>query len=85
MVTTHPRAAVGAISARKIGTTEEAIPRWTAIDSIPWKRMWEDDHHWLPHMLGGRKFLGRFTFEGESMLWCEMLMDGAAEAQWQIA
>lgn len=63
--------------------TEEAIPRWTKLDEIPWKKMWEDDHHWLPHMLGGRKFLGRFVFEGERMKWCELMMDDDAVAGWQ--
>ena len=63
--------------------TEEAIPQWTALDAIPWNRMWEDDPHWLPHMLGGRKFLGKFTFRGESMQWCELIMDEVAVAQWQ--
>lgn len=64
--------------------TEEAIPRWTALDKIPWKRMWEDDHHWLPHMLDGKKFLGKFQFEGEQMLWCELLFNDAAVGQWQV-
>lgn len=62
--------------------TDEAIPRWTRISEIPWKRMWEDDHHWLPHMLDGRKFLGKFVFEGEKLQWCELLTDACAEAQW---
>jgi 8-oxo-dGTP diphosphatase len=30
--------------------------------------MWEDDHIWFPHMLAGRRFSGRFIFDGERML-----------------
>ena len=62
--------------------TDEAIPRWTDLNEIPWKKMWEDDHHWLPHMLEGKKFLGKFVFEGEKMLWCELLMDQTVEEKW---
>lgn len=52
--------------------TEEANPRWTEIDQIPWDQMWEDDRCWLPQMLEGQKFLGKFIFEGERMQWHEM-------------
>ena len=52
--------------------TEEAVPVWTALDAIPYDRMWEDDRHWLPLLLDERSFLGRFVFEGESMMWSEL-------------
>ncbi|WP_227021250.1 8-oxo-dGTP diphosphatase [Oceaniferula marina] len=52
--------------------TEEAIPLWTDLDQIPYDRMWEDDRCWLAGMLAGRKFFGRFIFEGETMLWHEL-------------
>ncbi len=63
--------------------TEEAIPRWTPLKAIPWHRMWQDDQHWLPHMLDGREFLGKFVFEEEKLLWCELLTDAAAAEQWK--
>ena len=58
-----------------IGTpteTDEAVPVWTPITSIPYTRMWEDDRHWLPLLLEETHFHGRFIFEGESMQWMEM-------------
>ncbi len=64
--------------------TDEAIPVWTDIDKIPWERMWEDDLHWLPKMLEGRKFLGKFVFEVEKIQWREILLDQSGEDQWMI-
>ena len=48
--------------------TDEAIPLWTPIAEIPYDEMWEDDELWVPHMLAGRHFVGRFIFDGEKML-----------------
>ena len=62
--------------------TDEAIPVWTAIEDIPWDQMWEDDAHWLPEMLQGKRFLGRFVFEKESIQWKEVLLGDAAVAGW---
>ena len=49
--------------------TDEAVPLWTALDAIPYERMWEDDRYWLPLLLEEQPFLGRFVFEGDRMLW----------------
>jgi 8-oxo-dGTP diphosphatase len=48
--------------------TDEAVPRWTRIDDIPYDRMWADDRLWIPHMLAGRPFDGRFLFDGDAMV-----------------
>jgi len=48
--------------------TEEAIPIWMKCSAIPYHEMWEDDIHWLPGLLAGRKFRGYFHFEEERML-----------------
>jgi 8-oxo-dGTP diphosphatase len=48
--------------------TEEAIPHWTALDAIPYDEMWEDDRVWLPLMLAGTTFSGRFVFDGDTLL-----------------
>ncbi len=51
-----------------VGATEEADPFWCHLDDIPFDRMWEDDRHWLPKMLSGEHPIGRFIFDGDSML-----------------
>lgn len=48
--------------------TDEAIPLWTPKDAIPYGEMWADDFLWLPHLLAGRFFRGRFLFDGDTML-----------------
>ena len=55
--------------------TEEAIPMWTHKYRIPYDLMWEDDQHWLPEMLEGRQFRGRFLFEGERIQWMKVDWD----------
>lgn len=47
--------------------TDEAVPMWTPLDRIPYQEMWEDDRHWLPALLEGRRFCARFVFDGEAM------------------
>ena len=37
-------------------------------DAIPYDEMWADDHLWVPHLLAGRRFAGRFVFDGDVML-----------------
>jgi hypothetical protein len=37
--------------------------------------MWEDDRHWLPHMLDGDKFLAKFIFQDEKIL-CKQIEFG---------
>lgn len=49
--------------------TAEAVPLWTSVGSIPYHQMWEDDIHWLPGMLAGRTFLGRFAFDRDRLRW----------------
>lgn len=48
--------------------TEEAIPRWTPLDAIPYDEMWADDIYWLGGVLAGRCFRAWFDFDGETML-----------------
>ena len=54
--------------------TTEAKPNWISVNEIPYGKMWTDDRIWVPHMLAGRKFTGRFLFDGDSMLGCEMTL-----------
>ena len=48
--------------------TDEAIPLWYSLDEIPYKEMWEDDKYWLPLVLKGQRFHGRYLFDGDQML-----------------
>ncbi len=48
--------------------TEEATPIWMPTERIPYDQMWEDDELWLPLVLRGRQFSGRFIFDGDTML-----------------
>ena len=48
--------------------TREARPFWCPISEIPFERMWTDDQYWLPQALSGERVLGRFVFEGETLL-----------------
>jgi len=64
--------------------TEEAVPVWTKIEDIPWDKMWEDDAHWLPQMLEGHKFCGKFVFEGERIQWRDIQLDDAGVKAWMV-
>ena len=55
--------------------TDEAVPLWTPLDQIPYHRMWADDVFWLPQMIAGHTFHGRFVFAGERITWQEVLFD----------
>ncbi len=48
--------------------TDEAIPLWFDLDKIPYQEMWEDDDLWIPLMLAGKSFTGRFLFDSDTML-----------------
>jgi 8-oxo-dGTP diphosphatase len=48
--------------------TDEALPLWTPLEAIPYHEMWADDILWLPHLVGGRKFLAWFDFNDDAML-----------------
>lgn len=56
--------------------TIEATPIWTPLDRIPYERMWADDRIWFPLMLEHRPFVGRFLFDDDLMLGCEIIPDG---------
>lgn len=49
-------------------STPEADPFWCSEKQIPYEKMWTDDSWWLPHLLEGRPFSGRFIFDDEKMI-----------------
>lgn len=55
--------------------TDEALPLWMPIDSIPYDEMWADDIYWLPGVISGGTFRGYFHFDGEKMLSKQILWD----------
>jgi len=55
--------------------TAEAKPLWFPVDSIPYERMWQDDGLWLPLLLRGERFQGRWLFDGDRMLDHELVTD----------
>jgi 8-oxo-dGTP diphosphatase len=58
------------------GESTEADPFWCGENDIPYDGMWADDSWWLPHLLAGRQFSGRFVFDGETMLSLNLDVEG---------
>ena len=48
--------------------TEEMKPQWFHVNNIPYDKMWPDDKYWLPLFLAGKKFKGRFIFQGQDKI-----------------
>lgn len=49
--------------------SDEMIPKWFTLDTIPLPRMCADDKYWLlPALTGGHPITGTFFFESEKML-----------------
>lgn len=49
--------------------TDEMRPQWFSEESLPVDQMWPDDRFWLPLMLAGKRFEGRFRFgDGHEIL-----------------
>jgi len=48
--------------------TDEAVPLWTPLHEFPFERMWADDRLWIPLMLAGRPFSGRFVFDADRIV-----------------
>lgn len=46
--------------------SREIVPTWFAIDEIPYERMWDDCHYWLPHILNGERLRARFEFNADN-------------------
>jgi 8-oxo-dGTP diphosphatase len=46
--------------------TPEADPAWFPVDDLPLGEMWTTDREWLPRVLAGDSFCGRFVYsDGE--------------------
>ena len=42
--------------------SEEMKPKWFDVSKIPFHKMWPDDSHWMPLLLAGKNFKGKFWF-----------------------
>lgn len=49
--------------------SEEVSPIWFKISALPYSQMWPDDAIWLPKVLAGQNIKGKFTFEGEEIVY----------------
>jgi len=49
--------------------SEEMLPKWFKMNDIPYNEMWDDDKHWLPKILQGKKLKAKFIFSpGEKII-----------------
>lgn len=48
--------------------TEEMAPKWFDENNIPYSNMWADDRYWLPLLLQGKRFKGKFEFDDENTI-----------------
>lgn len=60
--------------------TPEADPEWFGVDAVPYDEMWADDRHWLPHLLAGERFRGRFRFDADGDELLEWELETGADA-----
>lgn len=58
--------------------SEEMRPQWYTLIDIPYDEMWDDDRHWLPLVLSGKKAIGKFIFdENDHLLNYEVIEDNS--------
>jgi len=48
--------------------TEEMTAEWFELSEIPYDLMWDDDKHWLPHVLSGKKVKGSVVIDENELV-----------------
>jgi 8-oxo-dGTP pyrophosphatase MutT (NUDIX family) len=50
--------------------SNEMAPDWYSFDKLPFEKMWQDDKHWLPLVLNGKRVKAEFIFgeDNESII-----------------
>ena len=43
--------------------SEEMVPEWFDVGSLPLDRMWDDEAYWLPRVLAGETLAGTITYD----------------------
>jgi len=43
--------------------TEEMQPGWFKRNALPFEEMWDDDRHWMPIVLEGRRIKAKYWFD----------------------
>jgi 8-oxo-dGTP pyrophosphatase MutT (NUDIX family) len=61
--------------------SSEMRPQWFETERIPFEQMWADDRLWLPWLLAGKRFRGRFAFAADhiTILNYELVSDAVAD------
>ncbi|HRD23436.1 MAG TPA: 8-oxo-dGTP diphosphatase [Candidatus Hydrothermia bacterium] len=48
--------------------SDEVSPKWFPLNEIPYDAMWEDDREWLPMLIRGDYFIGRYLFNVDKLI-----------------
>ncbi len=59
----------------KLKESQEMKPKWFDIEDVPYEKMWPTDKHWLPVLLKGGKFRGRFLFDKNEVILKDELIE----------
>mmetsp|Transcript_10283 Transcript_10283/g.16846 ORF Transcript_10283/g.16846 Transcript_10283/m.16846 type:complete len:160 (+) Transcript_10283:291-770(+) len=51
-----------------LAESEEMRPQWYNENELPFKDMWPDDQYWVPFLLSGKNFVGRFVYEDDETI-----------------
>ncbi len=53
----------------------EGVLKWFSLEEIPYGEMWEDNRHWLPLVLEGKKLKGTFHYDEEGSKLLDFSLD----------
>lgn len=47
----------------ELKNSEEVDLKWFNLDTIPYRKMWDDAQYWLPKIINNKKIKGKFIFD----------------------